>query len=50
MQLLPYQAPEVEALVLLPQESMLQTSNFGNPGAPGNGFGGGGGIIDYPDF
>ena len=42
-------APEVETIVLQPGQMILGLSNFGDPGAPGGGYGGGD-IIDFPEF
>ena len=51
MQMQPYLVPEVEVVILQPGRAILELSNYGDPGTPGSGFGGGGGgIIDYPSF
>ena len=47
--MLPYLVPEVDVVMLQPGQTLLNLSNYGNPGAPGSGYDGGDIIpIDLP--
>ena len=48
--MLPYLVPEVDVVMLQPGQTLLNLSNYGDPGAPGSGYGGGNIIPIDPSF
>lgn len=45
-----YTVPTAQALVLQPEGTLLNLSNYGDPNAPGQNFGGGNVLEDPEDF